>query len=887
MKLPSNTRQPQSAFAPFPPNQEAASRESAMRLALVEEISGVGMWDYEPDSGTLTWDNAMFTIFGLSPPLPVPLFDAWRASLLPEDLTGAEAALRSAIAENRPMDTRYRIRRGDGKLRVIQTRGGPYRDDSGSPVRLIGVSKDITDQIQSEHALRDNERFLQILANVIPGMVGYWTYELNCAFANNEYLTWLGKRHEEILGMRMRDLLGAELFHDNEPFILRALDGEAQHFERSLTTADGKLNHTMTHYIPDIDGKQIRGFYELVSDVTELKQTQFQLEELNKALRHRTADAESANAAKSRFLANMSHEIRTPMNAILSFLHLLRRTTLLPQQQDYVEKARIASRSLLNILNDILDFSKIEAGRMELETTSFRPDELLRTLEVFLSPAVLEKDIKLLFRIDAALPRILWGDALKLQQILLNLAGNAVKFTQQGQVVVSMRSLSITSKRAEVEFSVKDTGIGIPADKLDSIFEGFVQAESSTTRRFGGSGLGLAISRRLVRLMGGELRVESTPDEGSTFHFTVGFAQPDNGRADDEPRHDFHENNVREGRLLGMRLLVVEDNRLNREVALELLSQEGARVDIVPDGLQGIDAITSASPPFDAVLMDIHMPDMDGYAVTRRIRELPAMMDLPIIAITANALSGNREKCIAAGMNDHLPKPIEIETLITLLRHHCRGFSAARSLPEAMETEYPGFDPQKALARLGNNRSLYARLIREFAVERTRIMERVRGHMRRGRLTVVADELHTIKGVAATLGATTLSRYAAKAESTLRTGSEPATHDSMLRGLEQQLCEAGFMLRRVADELDPPRTAVENRSDPEPTVDRKVLATRLAGLEKLLRSGNMRAIREYEQIRQLCGNGLRNQLMPMDEAIKRLNFPAAAGHCQSLRERFA
>jgi len=887
MKFRPNTPQLQSTFSAFSTNHEAAMRESAMRLALTGEISGVGMWDYEPLSNTLAWDDAMFTIFGLSPALSVPLFDAWRASLLAEDLPGAEAALRSAVTGDCPLDTTYRIRRGDGKIRVIQTRGRLHDDESGSPVRLIGVSRDITEQIQSEHALRDNERFLQILANVIPGMVGYWTYELNCAFANNEYLAWLGKRPEEILGMHMRDLLGAELFHDNEPLALRALDGEAQHFERSLTTPGGEWRHALAHYIPDIDGEQIRGFYELVSDVTELKQTQFQLEELNTALQQRTADAEAANAAKSRFLANMSHEIRTPMNAILGLLHLLQRTGLLPQQQDYVEKARLASQSLLNILNDILDFSKIEAGRMELETTSFRPDELLRTLEVFLSPAVQEKGIKLLFSIDAALPRILWGDALRLQQILLNLAGNAVKFTQQGQVVVSMRPLSITSKRVEIEFSVKDTGIGIPTDKLDSIFEGFVQAESSTTRRFGGSGLGLAISRRLVRLMGGELEVESTPDKGSTFRFTVGFAQADNGQGTDVHQHDFRKNNVHEGRLQGMRLLVVEDNSLNRQVARELLSQEGALVDIVPDGLKGIDAITSACPPFDAVLMDIHMPGMDGYTATRRIRELPAMMDLPIIAITANALSGDREKCIAAGMNDHVPKPIEIETLIAVLLRHCRGFTVAPSVPEAAETECPGFDLNKALARLGNNRGLYARLAREFAVEQTRIMERVARHMQQGLITMVADELHTIKGVAAALGATALSRSAAKAETALRTGSEPAVRDPLLRDLEQQLCETGCTLQRVADELDPPHIAAENGSSPESVVDRGVLAARLADLEKLLRSGNMRAMQEYEQIRQLCGNGLRKQLIPMDEAIKRLNFPAAAGHCRSLIERFA
>jgi len=377
------------------------------------------------------------------------------------------------------------------------------------------------------------------------------------------------------------------------------------------------------------------------------------------------------------------------MNAILGLLHLLQRTELLPQQQDYVDKAQLASRSLLNILNDILDFSKIEAGRMELETTTFRPDELLHTLEVFLAPAVQEKDVKLLFNTDANLPRLLWGDALRLQQVLLNLAGNAIKFTQQGEIAVSMRSVSITPKRTEVEFSVRDTGIGIPPNKLDSIFEGFVQAESSTTRRFGGSGLGLAISRRLVRLMGGELEVESTPGKGSTFRFTIGFTQAEDDQAEDALQRHFQENNAREQRLQSMRLLVIEDNSFNRQVAQELLSQEGAHVDTVSDGLQGIDAITRACPPFDAVLMDIHMPGMDGYTVTRRIRELPGMANLPIIAITANALPDDREKCIAAGMNDHVPKPMEIENLVTRGRKHqtYRLRSAQSSCPARQQPQ--------------------------------------------------------------------------------------------------------------------------------------------------------------------------------------------------------
>ena len=887
MNFPPDTPQQQSRLTAFSAEHGATIAENRLRLSLAGEISEIGMWDYEPVSGALAWNDAMYLLFGLSPDPSVPLYDIWKTSLLPEDLIGAETALREAASGARPLDITFRIRRGDGKIRVIQNRGRILADESGLPVRLIGVSRDITAQIQSEHALRDNERFLQILANVIPGMVGYWTYELQCAFTNNEYLAWFGKRPEEILGMHMRDLLGPDLFFANEPFVLLALKGEAQHFERSLTTPAGAQSHTLIHYIPDIDGDQIRGFYELLSDVTELKQTQFQLQELNTALQQRTAEAETANAAKSRFLANMSHEIRTPMNAILGLLDLLKRTRLSPQQLDYTEKAALASRSLLHILNDILDFSKIEAGRMELESTPFRPDELLRTLAVLLSPSIQDKDVKLLFGVDAALPCLLRGDALRLQQVLLNLAGNAVKFTQHGQVVVALRGVSVTAERVEVEFSVRDTGIGIHPEKLESIFEGFVQAESSTTRRFGGSGLGLAISRRLVRLMGGELEVESTPGRGSNFHFTVCFAPGSESQFTDGQTGAFCEIGIHGRRLQGMRLLVVEDNSINRQVAQELLSQEGAHVETVPNGTQALEMIAAVCPPFDGILMDIHMPGMDGYTVTGRIREMPGTAELPIIAMTANALPEDRQKCIAAGMNDYVAKPIEIDMLITVLLKNCRNYSTARSAHSAENREWPGIELAKALSRLGNNRALYARLARVFSVEQAGTLDRVRNFLSQGLTGRGADELHALKGVAATLGAMTLSRSAAKAESLLRSSSEPESGYALLCDLKQMLCEACSTLQRVADELDPHPKVTANGNSPDTPLDQEEIVARLADLEQLLNLGNMRAVQEYEDIKQMCGNKLIRQLMAMDEAIHKLDFTAAAELCRTMRERLS
>jgi PAS domain S-box-containing protein len=543
-----------------------------------------------------------------------------------------------------------------------------------------------------------------------------------------------------------------------------------------------------------------------------------------------TEAAEEASRSKSQFLANMSHEIRTPMNAILGMLKLLQNTELSVRQDDYAGKAEAAARSLLGLLNDILDFSKVEAGKMTLDPRPFRFDKLLRDLSVIFSNSVGAKDIEILFDIDPALPEAAVCDDMRLQQVLINLGGNAIKFTSQGEVIVRLRVVEKTSNDVVVEFSVKDSGIGIAPENQQHIFSGFSQAEANTTRRFGGTGLGLAISNRLTALLGGTLQLESALGKGSTFHFqirmpiadasllapssatataaaatqvapkaaqtkrvlvvddnevarevTVNLAQslgwqvdaadsgpeairmvqscaesgkqydaifvdwkmpgmdgweasreirsvnpipaPGTGAAAQllivmvtghgremlaersapeqamldgflvKPvtasmlRDAVHEATaanttaatgsdpvkaqapVKPKRLLGMRILVVEDNKINQMVAKGVLSAEGADITLADDGELGVAAASTTQPPFDAVLMDVQMPVMDGYTATRTLRAMPGFEDLPIIAMTANAMASDRAACLAAGMNDHVGKPFELDHLVaTLLR---------------------------------------------------------------------------------------------------------------------------------------------------------------------------------------------------------------------------
>jgi signal transduction histidine kinase/ActR/RegA family two-component response regulator len=385
--------------------------------------------------------------------------------------------------------------------------------------------------------------------------------------------------------------------------------------------------------------------------------------------------AEDANLAKSQFLANMSHEIRTPLHAITGMLELLERTGLTLRQTDFVGKAEMAAASLLKLINNILDLSKIDAGKMIIEQQPFSPRALLSDVATILTTNLRDKPVRLKLDIAPDVPPSLIGDANSLQQVLINLGANAIKFTERGEIVLSVNVQKREHENAIVQFRVRDTGIGIAADKKEHIFEDFAQAEASTNRRYGGTGLGLSISRRLVALMGGALEVESEPGRGSEFAFALSM------RAMDDESAGYYSGSKRaqpavsneapatsmQTRLNGMRLLVVEDNTLNQFIAKELLEAEGASVTLASDGVEAVEAIKCATVAYDVVLMDVQMPVMDGYAATRIIREELGLYSLHIIAMTANAMTSDREACLEAGMNDHIGKPIRIEHLVELL----------------------------------------------------------------------------------------------------------------------------------------------------------------------------------------------------------------------------
>ncbi|RKZ40220.1 MAG: hypothetical protein DRQ49_09100 [Gammaproteobacteria bacterium] len=364
--------------------------------------------------------------------------------------------------------------------------------------------------------------------------------------------------------------------------------------------------------------------------------------------------AEQASRAKSEFLANINHEIRTPMNSIMGFTQLTLNTVLSDKQRSYLTRVHSSSESLLEIITNILELSKIEAGKLSIKPINFYLDDILNYLSNLLKIKIEEKGLALHITIDKNVPRHLVGDSLRLRQILLHLLSNAIKFTETGNIVIKVKLISTENEQVKLLFSVKDTGIGISKEIIFHLFDAFIQADASTTRQFSGSGLGLAICKPLTKMMGGEIRVNSKLGKGSTFSFSVVLSL-----------HKKTDITTTAKSIKEERILIVEDNRINQQVIRKMIECHGLVADIVDNGKKAVAMLAEVN--FDAVLMDIKMPEMDGYKATRLIRKNPQHDKLPIIAMTANTMNGEREKCLAAGMNDYIIKPINMDQLFATL----------------------------------------------------------------------------------------------------------------------------------------------------------------------------------------------------------------------------
>ena len=746
-------------------------------------------------------------------------------------------------------------------------------------------------QVEQQHSLNayaDQVDFQERLMDAIPTPLFVLASEGLTAGMNRAYEEAYGVRREDCIGRTVMDVdMGAvdgsqrAAYYQEQLRIIES--GERVHKARETRWVDGIIHHELYRGQGSrrAAGKSA-GMVGVILDVSDTVHANIALQAAKDA-------AEEAGAAKSAFLANMSHEIRTPMNAIIGLGHLILKTDLTPRQRDYLKKIASSANSLLGIINEILDISKIEEHKMEIEPIDFELDKLLGNLREIVEIKAQEKGLPVRYQVADQVPARLVGDPLRLRQILVILMDNAIKFSSQGEILLSVTSVGAGSPAGQLlRFSVADSGIGIAEDQRGNLFKPFSQADSSTTRRYGGTGLGLSIAKGLLELLGSAVELDSRPGEGSTFSFEILFGQSSLGDgalycAGAAPGADA-ENDApgRTPQMTGARVLLVEDHPINRQVVGELLGHAGILVHTATNGREAVAAVAGADTPYHVVLMDIQMPVMGGYEATRAIRALPGCEALPIIALTAHALAEEKALCLAAGMNTHLAKPIDPTVLFETLACWIAIPDEARhrqdnALPRAeggLPDQLPGFDLDGARERVAGDEGLLRLILNQFAQQFCGAAQEIDQLLRSGDREEARQRTHTLKGVAGNVGASDLHACAVAVEVCIRSGVSPIGVDDLARALSAA-CSAIAGLAAPAPEKD-------LAAGP----DLAALKDYLAELDLLLMDQGYISGTEVERMRQLaCGSQLDELAGRLAEQIFNLAYAESRQTIDTMQRR--
>jgi PAS domain S-box-containing protein len=867
---------------------------SEERFAMAVRGTNDGIWDWTVGTTDVYFSPRFKELLGYTNNELSNKFTEWESRLYPEDKARTVEALNAHLDRDVPYDVEYRLRCKDGAFRWFRARGRAIRNPDGKPHRMAGSITDVTERKEAMRALAESEERFALAVRGANDGIWDWNIRTNEVYFSPRWKAMVGYQEHELENIfaTFESLLHPD-DHDRVmqcvgDYLEGRMEGYAVEFR--FRHKDGTYRWMLARGIAlrDAEGRPYRmaGSH---TDVTEQKQALYALAEGEEQLRLAKQAAEMANRAKSEFLANMSHEIRTPMNGILGLTELLLNMHLSPEQRSYETLVRQSAESLLTILNDILDFSKIEAGKLELDEQEFRLRDAIGDTLQSLGVRAAEKNLELACHIEPGVPETLVGDIARLRQVLVNLVGNAVKFTHEGEVVVEVKMEAMSEGHVMLHFFVKDTGIGISEEQHHKIFEAFTQAESSTTRHYGGTGLGLTICRQLVELMHGRIWVESTPGMGSTFHFTAQMGLVTAPllckRPEPEVLHGLHvlvvddnstnrlileemlkgwqmiptsvPSGVRALELLGapqgrafrlvlmdlmmpgmdgvevsrraqlllgsdapkilmlssaghiihlassahssvgrvltkpvkqsdlfdaiveilglceeyewgdtcpfhplpskplrpLNVLLVEDGRVNQLVATRMLEDRGHAVTVASNGQEALDMLAQES--YDAIVMDVHMPELNGFEATAAIRETERESGghIPIIAMTANAMLGDRERCLAAGMDDYVSKPVRSSELyravesFTTIPLSARGGTPPCDMPDPLEPEPDSVFDAAAFRESINDEGLMRQLIEIYPEDSEDMLLEAETALRAKNRAALHQAAHSLKGL--------------------------------------------------------------------------------------------------------------------------------------------